>query len=139
MLFVDFSSAFNTLSLMKIIRKLNTLSLRATLSQNITGHNTGAPQGCVLSPLPFTLYTHDCTTRYCEDSLVKNFFHDGNKNFIFKYPGILYYCITAQPYSADISPHQYHWCSVDGYRLVKKANSQYLTKTDRRQFDQRQI
>ena len=33
--------------------------------------NAGAPQGCVLTPLQFTLYTHVCTTRHHEDSTVK--------------------------------------------------------------------
>ena len=33
--------------------------------------NTGAPQVCVPSPLLFTLYTHNCTTRYQENSIVK--------------------------------------------------------------------
>ena len=77
MLFVDFSSAFNTVSPMKLC----TLGLSTTLCNwildfltnrpqtvQIGGHtsstqvlDTGDPQGCVLSPLLFTLYTYDCT------------------------------------------------------------------------------
>ncbi len=80
MLFVDFSSAFNTISPMKLIGKLNTLGISTTLcnwildfltnrpqsvrisslSSSTLMLNTGAPQGCVLSLLLFTLYTHDC-------------------------------------------------------------------------------
>lgn len=33
--------------------------------------NTGAPQGCLLSPLQFTLYTHECTSDSQQNSIVK--------------------------------------------------------------------
>ena len=33
--------------------------------------NTGAPQGCVLSPSLFTLYTSDCKRRYDNCKLIK--------------------------------------------------------------------
>ncbi len=66
-LFVDYSSAFNTISPMKLIGNLSTLDFLTNRPQTVLigGHTystfvlyTGAPQGCMFSPLLFTLYTH---------------------------------------------------------------------------------
>jgi hypothetical protein len=79
MLFIDYSSAFNTIVPSKLIIKLETLGLEPALCNWVldflTGHpqvvrvgnnistplilNTGAPQGCVLSRLLYSLFTHD--------------------------------------------------------------------------------
>jgi hypothetical protein len=80
MLFIDYSSAFNTIVSSKLITKLRTLRLNTSLcnwildflmgrpqvvkvSNNISAtltFNTGASRGCVLSPLQYSLFTHDC-------------------------------------------------------------------------------
>ncbi|XP_049573464.1 ribonuclease P protein subunit p29 isoform X1 [Syngnathus scovelli] len=91
LLFVDFSSTFNTIVPQKLICKLDKLGLSTSLcnwlldflcqrpqvvrvgdkfSASIT-LSTGAPQGCVLSPLLFTLLTHDCTAIYSDNRIVK--------------------------------------------------------------------
>ena len=79
-IFVDFSSAFNTIKPNLLLNKLNYFHINpylvswvANFLSNRTQHvrlknlqssiittNTGAPQGCVLSPILFTMYTNDC-------------------------------------------------------------------------------
>ena len=78
MLFIDYSSAFNTRVPSKLINKLRTLGINTSLCNWILDFltdrtqvvrvgnntsamlilNTGAPQGCVLSPLLYSLFTH---------------------------------------------------------------------------------
>ncbi len=91
MLFINFSSAFNTIIPQQLINKLNLLGLNASLCNWIldfltgrpqsvrVGHNTsstttlstGAPQGCELSPLLFTLLTQDCTAKFSSNHIIK--------------------------------------------------------------------
>ncbi|KAI3360890.1 hypothetical protein L3Q82_012903, partial [Scortum barcoo] len=91
MLFVDFSSAFNTVIPSKLITKLVDLGISTPLRYWImdfltnrpqhvkSGHNcsstitlnTGAPQGCVLSPFLYSLFTHDCRPMYGSNSITK--------------------------------------------------------------------
>ena len=33
--------------------------------------NTGAPQGCVLCPLLYSLFTHDCMARHDSNTIIK--------------------------------------------------------------------
>ena len=88
MLFVDFSSAFNTIIPFKLFDKLKQLNFVESINlwildfllnrpqvvkigNNISSTlvlNTGAPQGCVLSPYLYSLYTHDCVSTH--DSIV---------------------------------------------------------------------
>ncbi len=91
MLFVDYSSAFNTIVPATLVAKLQTLGLNRSLCSWIldflTGRsqvvrmgnntsspltlNTGASQGCVLSPLLYSLYTHDCAATHSSNVIVK--------------------------------------------------------------------
>jgi gmma-aminobutyric acid receptor subunit gamma/cGMP-dependent protein kinase 2 len=91
MLFIDYSSAFNTIVPSKLIIKFWALDLNPALCnwvldflmglpQMVTvGNNTstllilntGAPEMCVLSPLLYSLFTHDCMTMYASNSIIK--------------------------------------------------------------------
>jgi hypothetical protein len=90
MLFIDYSSAFNTIVPSKLTNKLRTLGLNTSLYNwildflmgrhqvvrvgNTTSAtlilNTGAPQGCVLSPLLYSLFTHYCTARHDSNTII---------------------------------------------------------------------
>uniref|UniRef100_A0A3P9IH10 Reverse transcriptase domain-containing protein n=1 Tax=Oryzias latipes TaxID=8090 RepID=A0A3P9IH10_ORYLA len=91
MLFVDFSSAFNTVIPDKLTLKLHNLGLPASLCLWIKDFltnrpqvvrigdstsstlilSTGTPQGCVLSPALFTLFTHDCSAIHSTNLVLK--------------------------------------------------------------------
>ncbi|KAK3566128.1 hypothetical protein QTP86_026016 [Hemibagrus guttatus] len=86
-----FSSAFNTIIPQHLIEKLSLLGLNTSLcnwildfltgrpqsvrignsTSSSTTLSTGAPQGCVLSPLLFTLLTHDCAVMHSSNHIIK--------------------------------------------------------------------
>ncbi|KAK3507471.1 hypothetical protein QTP70_025843, partial [Hemibagrus guttatus] len=89
MLFINFSSAFNTIIPQHLTEKLSLLGINTSLcnwildfltgrpqsvrigTSSSTTLNTGAPQKCVLSPLLFTLLTHNCAAMHRSNHIIK--------------------------------------------------------------------
>lgn len=95
MLFIDLSSAFNTIIPQQLVKNLSLLGLNTPLCNWIIAFlrerlqtvcigsrtsctiilSTSAPQGCVLSPLLFTLLTHNFIAK-SESNLIVKFADD---------------------------------------------------------------
>ncbi|KAK3510664.1 hypothetical protein QTP70_012820 [Hemibagrus guttatus] len=91
MLFIYYSSTFNTVIPHKLTHRLFALGLHPTLCDwlldFLTGRpqsvrienrtsatittNIGTPQGCVLNPILYTLFTHDCVTSHKDIIIIK--------------------------------------------------------------------
>jgi len=123
--FVDFSSAFNTIQRHLLIPKLHHLNIPSRLIHlihNILSDrlqavrvgtttspslitNTGAPQGCVLSLFLYTLYTDDCTSpspittylKYSDDTAILALVTDNP---------------SALDYHNSVAQLQIPWCDI---------------------------
>ena len=91
MLFIDYSSAFNMVLPTRLAEKLLILGLTpslcswvldfltdrphkvrvATRTSGTRTVSTGTPQGCVLSPLLYTLFSYDCASTQCNTTIIK--------------------------------------------------------------------
>ena len=106
-LFADFSSAFNTMQRHILVKKLQDLNVPTsivkwtlnflsdrrqkvkvgeTLSSELVS-NTGAPQGCVLSPFLYITYTNDCAckenctcVKFADDSAILGLISDNSES-----------------------------------------------------------
>ncbi|KAL0147043.1 hypothetical protein M9458_057567 [Cirrhinus mrigala] len=71
MLFIDFSIQHNNPSAAHPQTKPAGPKHLPLNTSSTTTLSTGAPQGCVLSPLLFTLLTHDCTAKFSSNHIIK--------------------------------------------------------------------
>lgn len=99
MLFIDYSSAFNTIVPSKLITKLRTLGLNTShcnwIMDFLTGRpqvvrvgnntsatlilNMGAPSGCVIRPLLYSLFTYDCMATHDSNTIIKFVDYNGGR------------------------------------------------------------
>lgn len=92
LLSIDYSSAFNTILSNRLFHKMTDLGIQHNIclwiknfltkrpqsvrmgshhSTTTTLISTGAPQGCVLSPFLYSLYTHDCVPSNDTNIIIK--------------------------------------------------------------------
>ncbi|KAK1796915.1 hypothetical protein P4O66_000995 [Electrophorus voltai] len=144
MLFVDYSSAFNTIIPSLLTTKLEDLGLHTSLCDWISNFltdrpqsvrvgncasstltlNTGAPQGCVLSPLLYSLYTYDCTAtssstiivKFADDTVVMGLISDNNE----------------RAYLEEIK-HLENWCQENNLLLNMSKTKELIVDCSKKQ------
>ena len=124
LMFFDFTSAFNTIQPHILAKKLISMdvfhgfihwilgyltdrtqfvSLGRNYRSDIISSNTGAPQGTVLAPFLFTLYTSDCRTqevmcpliKFADDTAMTGLIHsDDDRAYLHQLQSFVEYCNT---------------------------------------------
>ncbi len=134
---MGFSSVFNTIIPLLLQPKLTQLSIPTSVCQWINSFltggqqlvrlgkytssirtiSTGAPQGCILSPLLFSLYTNDCTSKdpsvkllkFADDTTLIGLIQDGDES----------------SYTHEVKELAV-WCSLNNLELIMLVSVQHF-------------